>query len=143
MRKRKLNKYQRRNLQMEKIKRAQSGKGLYIYRNNTSGDLSLPKPDVDGKTRVSPGDTWKGDDYFMFMLKSHEARLVETLSAEEMENKMEEKLILEQPEQVTPEGVVEQVVSDELLTEETPTKDEGKTVLLTEDPMDGVEILLD
>ncbi len=59
---------------------------------------------------------------------------------------MTDKLIMDQPDVVTTEGTVEQVVVDEAekkLNEGQPVQDSQEDVLLTEDPMDGVEIIID
>ena len=60
---------------------------------------------------------------------------------------LEQKLILDQPDRVTQEGTVESVVPQ---PKQKKTKNESRTsktpepeVLLTEDPMSGVEILND
>jgi hypothetical protein len=57
----------------------------------------------------------------------------------------ETKLILDQPDKVTHQGTVEHVVVDapKALNEAAPTvKKPQEDVLITEDPMDGVDILL-
>lgn len=138
--KRKFNRLQKKILNKERMRRNLTGKGLFIYRNNTNGDLTLPKPDVDGNKTVAPRATWKGDDYFMFMVKTHEATLVETLQGVEMD-----KLILDQPDQVTEKGQVEHVVVRETkpINEVFPEDEvEQKRVLINERPIDGVEIIL-
>ena len=79
------------------------------------------------------------------LLVPQEAILVRTIISpqQEREQKMkEEKLLLDQPEKVTVEGTVEQVVKNPVKKlNETPVVDPSQEVLLTEDPMDGVQIL--
>ena len=129
------------------------GEGLYVYRNNTSGTLVLPKPTPKGETRVEASAEFEGDSYYMSLVQSNMLKLVRELvsPSEEREQKMlnEEKLILDQPATVTNKGVVEQVVvshkkkpvvADKKLQEQIPGENK-KEVLLTEDPLDGVTIL--
>jgi hypothetical protein len=127
-------------------------------------------------TVVGPADPnvpgsgeWDGDDYFLQTVRSREAILVKTIrgpeedepetkeevveevveeSVKEEATEMtdEKKLILDQPDQVTAEGTVEQVVpktDDEPLNEKKLSPREQVETLLTEDPMDGLEILND
>ena len=142
--KKRLNQYEsrvERDKQMEKILH---GEGLYVYRNRTKGDLTLPKPTTSGRKVVGPGQEWQGDNYYMSLVPQ-EAILVRTIVSpqQEREQKMkEEKLLLDQPEKVTVEGTVEQVVKNPVKKlNETPVVDPSQEVLLTEDPMDGVQIL--
>jgi len=137
---------------LEMLKAQQSnilkGEGLFIYRNNTKGDLTLPKPAVDGRKTIAPGKEWQGDSYFKFMLKSNEATMVRCLVEPseqrklQMEQKlMEQKLLLDQPDQVTAVGKIEHVVAQpgkKPLNEVATTQQD---ILLTEDPMSGVEII--
>jgi putative alpha-1,2-mannosidase len=59
------------------------------------------------------------------------------------QKKMEEKLILDQPDQVTKTGKVEHNVQDDLPLNETSPQDDSKEKLLTEDPLAGVTIITD
>lgn len=143
--KKKLNKYESKiehDKQMEKIFH---GEGLFVFRNRTNGDLTLPKPTTSGRKVIGPGQEWQGDNYYMTLVPQ-EAVLVRTILSpqQERENKKmkEEKLILDQPEKVTIEGTVEQVVKNPVQKlNETPDVDPARDVLLTEDPMDGVQII--
>jgi len=129
------------------------GEGLYVYRNNTSGTLILPKPTPKGETRVESNCEFEGDNYYMSLVKTNMLKFIRELVSPEEERKQkmlnEEKLILDQPPTITDKGVVEQVV-----VPQTPTKkkivdkklqeqpSETKTeVLLTEDPLAGITIL--
>jgi hypothetical protein len=123
----------------------QKGTGLYLFRNrNISASLELPKTSRDGKRWVEPNGTWEGDSYFLSMVP-REAILVRAISEQgNKEEKVENKLILDQPDQVTTVGKVEHKVSEDLpLNEADPRDSEMKERLLTEDPMSGVTIIRD
>jgi hypothetical protein len=135
------NKFERQQLNREKLVQSLSGTGLYIYKNNSKGTLMLPKATSDGKRHIGVNETFQGDSYFMDFVRRHELILVEDISER---NTMSEKLILDQPDQVTTVGKVEHVVQPEgkPLNEASPPQTPQKDVLLTEDPLDGVEIIL-
>lgn len=123
----------------------QAGTGLFVFRNRSSvASLELPKASSDGKKWVEPGQTWKGDSYFLSMVP-REAVLVETLTEQKKEEKMPDKLILDQPDQVTSSGRVEHTVAqDDLpINEANPQETSTKEKLLTEDPLSGVTIIRD
>jgi len=142
----KLNRYERLEENKKKVAQALSGKGLYVYRNNTKGELNLAKPAEGGQKFVQPGCEFTGDDYFMFMIKeTHEATLVRTIE-QPKEIIMEQKLIVDQPDCITTEGKVEHVIvqpKDKPLNEETPESNIGEDILLVDDAMDGIEIILE
>ena len=138
----KLNRFEKLAANKEKLAKALFGEGVYLYRNNAGGDLKLPKPNLEGTTFVPKGGTFKGDSYFMSMVKNNELRLVEVLEKPK-EIKMEEKLILDQPDIVTTEGTVEHVLTDEEKKKLEENEEEGRETLITEDPMDGIQILTD
>ena len=125
------------------------GDGLYVFRNNTSGSLDLPKATASGMKHIPPGGEFQGDDYFMSLVKTNELKFVRTIVTPEQqkESKMQaDKLILDQPDTVTTAGTVEHVVttSPVSLTENTPVGDKPKEVLINEDPdMSGIEIITD
>lgn len=124
----------------------QAGTGMYVFRNRSSvASLELPKPSADGKRWVEPGQTWRGDSYYMSMVP-REAILVESLGETKKEEaKMEERLILDQPEQITSAGKVEYGAADELpeVVESSPKEGKSKERLITEDPLAGVTIIRD
>lgn len=128
------------------VEHVQHGDGLFLFRNrNVSASLELPKPAKDGKKWVEPNGTWEGDSYF-FSMVPREAVLVRTiLEIKKEEPKMESRLILDQPEQITKSGKVEHKVQDELPINETSPegKIEDQERLLTEDPLAGVTIIRD
>ena len=116
-----------------------AGKGLFVFENNTSGDLQLPKATNSGRRDVKKGEQFAGDDYFFGMVKSHDLRFIKTLSEEPT---MEKKLILDQPSVVTTDGMVEFVQIDKTkqkLNENDPRKKANTCdMLLTEDPLSGI-----
>jgi hypothetical protein len=145
----KLSKLEAREYRKKKMERATQGEGLYIFRNKTSGDLMLPKPAEGGVRTVTSGQEFQGDSYFMCLVKTNQCSLVQELVSPKQtrEQKMqEEKLLLDQPDQITAAGQVEHVVAKQPqqvplnevpVAPETPATD----VLLTEDPLDGVDII--
>lgn len=142
----KANRYERAEQKKKLLEYHQGGTGLYRFRNRHSATLELPKPSKDGNKWVQPNGTWEGDSYFLSMVP-HDATLVETLvDPNKKENEMGEKLILDQPEQITSAGKVEHaVVQEKLPLNEDSPQDNGsiKERLLTEDPMAGVTIIRD
>lgn len=114
-----------------KRQNAMKGSGMYIYQNNTKGEIMLPRHTATHRPSVAAGNQFVGDSYYMYMVKTGDLRLVEIIE----ENSMPEKLITEQPPTVTTDGVVEYT--------SPPQTDEKKEeeVLLTENPMGGVTIL--
>ena len=106
----KLSKYEKANIRQEKLKQAMSGAGKYLFKNNTSGELDLPKPSIDGKTRkIAKNEEFIGDSYFLQLLRSNDLKLVRII--EDKDAPME-KLITEQPPVVTNTGKVEFIIND-------------------------------
>lgn len=133
----------------EVLEHKQHGEGLFLFKNKSSyASLDLPKKSFDGKKWIGPNETWKGDSYF-FTLVPRDAILVETLIQpnKEKESNMsnENKLLLDQPDQVTQAGKVEHVVPNDSksINEDKENNEETKESLLTEDPMAGVTIIRD
>jgi hypothetical protein len=143
---RKANKLERIEQKRKAVEYHQAGTGMYLFRNRSAvASLDLPKVSADGKKWIGPGQTWKGDSYFMSMVP-REAVLVESLCENNKEEtKVEERLILDQPEQITSAGKVEHEVSDELpkVVESSPKAGKSKERLITEDPLSGVTIIRD
>lgn len=141
----KVSKLERTQQKKQTLEYYQKGTGLYLFRNrNATASLELPKASKDGKRWVEPNGTWEGDSYFLSMVPK-EAILVRTLISEDenKEVKVENKLILDQPDQVTRTGKVEHKVSEDLPLNEADPKEIEKDKLLTEDPMAGVTIIRD
>ena len=149
--------------EIEKERRAQAqeeyygGSGRYIFENKTSGDLQLPKPASNGNVWVGKGGQFTGDSFFL-KLVPRDLKLIEIIAQPNSENineSTESKLILDQPDTITQSGKVEHVESQEdaQLNDSTENKDEHEgscacdtcsdKMLLTEDPLDGVDIILD
>lgn len=165
MRHNKLNKRQRKEDQRQQLKNHLQGDGgVYLYENNTSGDIFLPKPMLSGATRVPKGGKFQGDSYFKGLVKTGELKLVKTVLAPPpcqytpkpiLENNKEEpileeqemadKLILDQPDTFSEEGKIEHVVvpkGQQKLNEQGSKDQDKEPILLNEDPMDGVEIIV-
>lgn len=154
MRYAKLNKEQK----VEKLKMNLHGDGIFLFENNTSGDLMLPKPAKGGRARVGKGQRFQGDSYFLSMVKNNQLKLVSVVIApparddykikeEGKEMLNEQKLILDQPETFTVDGKVEQVVKKDKkkLNESKPEVKQplkGKRdVLIAEEPIGEIEII--
>ncbi len=147
----KMNRYDRRANELQKRVDALHGEGLYVYENNTKGDLDLPKATASGKKSLKVGEQFQGDNYFMKLVPQM-LRYIRCIVpagqqpvVELKENVMPEKLILDQPDRVTHQGTVENVLVEpkQALNENQPKTNQPKPdVLLTEDPMEGVEIIL-
>jgi hypothetical protein len=150
-----LSKYQKNILRGERRHEQLHGKGMYVYQNNTSGDLFLPRPTKSGISRVALREEFQGDDYYMFMVRNNELRLIrvieqpqaEQVLTEATEIPMEEKLITEQPPVVTNEGTVEfhthkPEEKRQKLNENRPYQvPQPGDVLLNENPLEGIEII--
>lgn len=140
----KTNKIERAEQKRRAVEYHQAGAGMYLFRNRSKvASLELPKVSADGKRWIDPQGTWKGDSYFMSMVPK-DAVLVESLENKE-ETKMPEKLILDQPDQVTAAGRVEHTVAAEeiAVNESAPQETKTKDRLITEDPLAGVTIIRD
>lgn len=158
MRKRKktLSRLEKTELNKKILDQKQLGEGLFLFKNKSSfASLDLPKKSNDGKKWIGPNETWEGDSYFLKMIPQ-DAILVRTIiSPNEKKSKQEEvvmlneenKLILDQPDQITESGKVEHVVPDQdVQINEQDKKNESKkskNTLLTEDPLAGVTIIRD
>ena len=148
----KFNRFERAENRKQKIAESLKGEGVYVFENNTKGDLQLPKPPIKGGVKVGnmvlipKGARFEGDNYFNCMLKTNELRLIETLISPEDQrrNMQEQKLLLNQPDRVTTKGTVEQVIPapQQALNEGRPAQKSNPEVLINEDPMSGVEIVL-
>ena len=146
---RKLNRHvtklERMSLHKEKIEYHTKGDGLFRFRNRNNATLSLPKPAADVTKVVGPKGEWEGDSYFLTMVP-REATLIATIrpQVQAQENTIvEQKLILDQPDQITEQGKVEHVSLQPVLplNEQPGTPVSGADRLLNEDPMEGVTIL--
>lgn len=164
-----LSRYERREMHAEKLKNDMAGTGVYIYENNTDGDLKLPKATDSGVRQLAPkgkpGCRFQGDSYFLNWvgspmnllrlievvvpkmtfaeLQAHKAKQELLLEEEAMAN--EKQLLLDQPDCITHQGKVERVVVEpgqQAINDNVDPNQKKPDVLLTEDPLDGVEIIL-
>jgi hypothetical protein len=130
-------------MKRQKAQNAIKGEGEFLFVNNTRGDLTLIKPPIKGPNPVPPGRTFVGDSYFFNLMKVGDVRLIETIKPVQKEEIMEKKLILDQPEKFTGDGQIEHVATEPAVKlNETQPKSKDNNKLITEDPLDGVEILL-
>jgi hypothetical protein len=160
MKYRKFNKFEKKEVRSQMLANALHGEGIYLYRNNTKADLTLPRPTKSGTRVVGAGKEFQGDNYYMQLVKQGMLRLVKEIQspeqqyAEEVKSeeklvidqqlnegvKMEEKLILDQPDTVTEKGKVEHVVSKpakKLNEQKGGEKEKQQDVLLNEGPVEG------
>jgi hypothetical protein len=151
-----LNRYERRAMHQEKLKQDMGGSGLYIYENNTDGDLKLPKPTDAGIRTVGPRRQFEGDSYYkkwvgppLGLLKLVK-EVVPALTHQQLQeqNMAEQKKLLTDTQPVyNAHGKVEHVLvpqeqAAQQLNDTTDPAKKKPDVLLTEDPLDGVEIIL-
>jgi hypothetical protein len=97
---------QRRNQQREWAKKAVAGTGRYLFENNSSGDLMLPKSSLCGRKTVAKNGRFEGDSYFFAMVKTGELKYIQ-----EIEHMQNEVLLTEQPPVYTADGQVEYVLT--------------------------------
>lgn len=150
----KFTRQEKKEIQKSKLLNNMTGSGIYIYENNTDGDLNLPKPTSSGVRMIGPRKRFQGDSYYMKWVGSpmNLLRLIEEVVPqnalnENKENSMiENKLILDQPDTVTSKGKVEHVINDSIPVQainDSNDSDAKKTeILLNESPIDGLEIIL-
>lgn len=113
----------------------------YIFQNNTNGDLNLPKPAKDGRIKIGVNELFEGDKYFLGLVNPP-LNLLKYIGKKN-EEKMAESLILDQPDVITSNGKVEQIVADDSIIKKENENKNKKEILLTEQPIDGVEIIID
>jgi hypothetical protein len=147
MKYRKFNKYEKKEVRAQVIQNALHGEGLYLFRNHTQADLTLPRPTKSGQRIVLAGKEFQGDDYYMQLVRQGLLRLVKEIQSPEQqraaltEASVEDKLLLEQPDTVTPQGKVEHVVAKapaqhKLNEGKKSAKPAEPDVLLNENPVD-------
>ena len=156
MKYRKFNKYEKKEIRRTNIEKAMSGEGLYLYENNSDGDLTLPRPTKSGIRSVDARQQFQGDNYYMQLVRSGHLRFIKELQSPEEERAIvenaenaenaEEKLILDQPDTITEHGKVEHVVDDTVPIQKLDESEDGQEpdVLLNEAPAeDGFVIVGD
>lgn len=143
MKYRKFNKYEKKDIRAQMIENALHGEGIYLFRNATGADITLPRPTKSGIRSIGPGSEFQGDNYYIQLVQQGLLRLVATLQTPEQqraatEATMNEKLILDQPDMITEQGKVEQVVSAPVQKlHETKDGSPQPDVLLNEGPIEG------
>lgn len=150
----KFTRQEKKEIQKSKLLNNMTGSGIYIYENNTDGDLNLPKPTSSGVRMIGPRKRFQGDSYYMKWVGSpmNLLRLIEEVVPqnalnENKENSMiENKLILDQPDTITSKGKVEHVVNDstpvQAINDSNDPDSKKPEILLNESPIDGLEIIL-
>lgn len=156
MKYRKFTKLEAKEERKKHMQNVTSGNGLYLFRNNTDSEMTLPRPTKSGLRFVGPRKEFQGDNYYMQMVRSGLLRLVEVLQTPEQQaaaeakslnegNMNEERLILDQPDVFTEKGKVEHVVNTQKpakkLNEKADEQDED--VLLNESPFDDGFVIVD
>jgi len=161
MKARKFNKYERKEIRERKLRNDMAGTGVYIYENNTGGELTLPKPTASGQRKVGPRERFQGDSYYKQwvgppnnLLRFIEAVVVSPLPVPEgmgerllqldeaIKMREQRKLILDQPDTITQEGKIEHIIEPQQKINEVNPNQKPVDTLLTEEPLDGVEIIL-
>lgn len=150
-----MNRYEKRELNRQKVENHLRGEGIFVYRNKMKVDMILPKPHLSGTTRVSAGQEFQGDSYFLSMLGPGGLSLVRTIVPAGTTNPVPpainneevimetQKLLLDQPDTVTTGGKVEHVVETLPSQKKVVEQKKSDDILLIENPLDGVEILDD
>jgi len=85
MKYRKFNKYEAKEERSKLLTQQMGGSGLYLYRNSTDSEMTLPRPTKSGLRFVGPKGTFQGDSYYMQYVKQGLLRLVEVLQTPEQE----------------------------------------------------------
>ena len=117
---------------------AESPSKLFVYKNFNRDEVKLPEPNRDGQLFVPPMGEFVGDNRFFPLLKQGKLKLIK-----EVESQVpQDKLLTEQPPLITHEGKVEfvKINDDQQLNEEERKK---KEKLISENPMEGIKLLLD
>lgn len=146
MKYRKFTKLEKKEAQAQYVANALHGEGLYLYRNRSRADLTLPRPTKSGKRSVGPNEEFQGDNYYMQLVRQGFLTLVKELQSPEQQRQaineaimQQEKLILDQPDMITESGKVEHVVKpkQQKLNEADKAKAKQPEQLLNEAPIAG------
>ena len=160
MKYRKFNKYEAKEERSKALAQNMGGSGLYLYRNSTDSEMTLPRPTKSGLRFVGPKGTFQGDSYYMQYVKQGLLRLVEVLQTPEQEAAIkaaeqqalnegnmitEDRLILDQPDMITEQGKVEHVVNKQTPQQKLNEKsnEQPVDVLLNECPCDDGFVIVD
>lgn len=154
---RKLTRHEKMLVNKQKRENMYKGSGIYIFENITNADLMLPKPALGGQKMIPPKTRFRGDSFFMTLVRNNSLKLIEVIQAEEIAKKqnesidslgdnMQNKLLLDQPDIVTNNGKIEHVQVETCPTNNCKINEEEeqkKNVLLVEDPVGSIEIIND
>jgi hypothetical protein len=153
---RKFTKHERKQLQVDKMKKSLEGNGMFLFENNTNADLTLPRPTKSGRRVIGPKEQFQGDDYYMSMVRNNFLRLIEVLQTPQQEQEallkqeeavnQPEKLILDQPDVITEQGKIEHVAvgNQPQPLNETPAQPQAQPeVLINESPVDGGFVIVE
>jgi hypothetical protein len=137
------------------------GDTLYTFENHRAHDFKLPRKSYDGKDFIRPKGRFIGDAYFLMLVRSGDLRVIDSTpvnqpapvvkeTLNEFVGENVEKLILDQPEKFTAKGHSEATVVTQSNacckgTQTCTSKNESDAtadgVLLTENPLDGIDIV--
>ena len=82
------NRYERKQIQLEKLAASLKGAGIYVYKNaSRTGTLSLPKEIASGRKTVGPGEEFQGDSYFMSLVRTGDLIMVRAIKTAEQDKK--------------------------------------------------------
>jgi len=117
---------------------------LHIFENHHNYDLMLPRPAHKNLTIVKAKSKFFADKDFQEYVKVGMIRYIGPHQTKEV--LMENKLILDQPNIVTTEGVIEHVAAGQTCKKKVLKEGEGEKldeVLLVESPSAGIKIITD
>ncbi len=149
----KMNRYEKKQYQQAKYAQDMAGTGLFVFENNTDADLTLPRPTATGLRMIGPRKRFQGDSYYLKLVGSpmNLLRLIEELKPKDgpatvlsEEKNMNDKLILDQPDQITTSGKVEHFVDNKVPSKPLNDANQNRQmpeILINENPLDGVEII--
>lgn len=98
----------------------QYSQGKFIFQNNTSSDILLPKVTFSGKKLVSPGENFEGDKSF-FDLVGRGLIFVKEIQAPL--SCSGDQLLTEQPPTITDQGKIEHVINHSNTIKEVSQED--------------------
>jgi hypothetical protein len=88
MSRRKLSRYENQMKKLALMDEVQAGSGVFLYENNTSGTLMLPRKTKSGLREIGPRAQFQGDSYYMSLVPTA-LRLVKTIQAAEQPKQKE------------------------------------------------------
>lgn len=129
MRHSRYNRFERKQIQQEKIAQSLAGSGLYVYKNpSRTGTITLPKPTPSGRRTIGPLEEFQGDSYFMSLVALGDLMKVRTITTPEQEKAVAEaKALAALPPVKTPTPVEKTVAEDSVLSEAVEAKTKTAT----------------